>query len=178
MPLNPWVLLAFVGVLFASNAATGTLLYMRGRDDTVAAYTKQELREANAKLSAKAVNDKKADDAGVKHEKDKEDIHVVTRTIRESVVVPPDRDPFVPVWFVRLLDRAAVRSATADPAPSQSAGDPSDVRLSEVGDVLTSQADDYYQCRKQVENIVSLEPVLPAPPEQKEGFFGRINPFR
>lgn len=175
--LNPWVILGLVAAFLLSNASTGTLLYIRGKDDQIAYQNTVELKKANKALADAGKNQKIADAAGVQHEKEVQIIHERGRDIIHTVNIPPDADPFVPVWFVRLFDRLASRSLTADAYPGQPENNTSDIRLSEVRIVLGQWADKYYTCQKQIIDINQLNPVLPPPPEEKPDFLHRINPF-
>lgn len=134
--LNPWVILGLLATLLLSNAATGTLLYMRGRDDMIAAYTKQELGKANATIRDMKAKDAKAAKAGEDHDRHQGAARKATRQIADSVDIPPVADPYLPVGFVRMFDRAASRNIGADPYPGKSDGDPSDVRVSEAASLL------------------------------------------
>lgn len=152
-------------------------MYMRGKDDMKAAYTEQELNQANAALVLAQKTNQAAKVAGDKHEEQKVVIREKTREIYRSVTIPPDADPVLPVWFVRLLNRASSRNTADDPYPGQPDSDPSTVRLSEAGRMLSDGwADKYYVCRKQVEDIAKLNPVLPPPPPDPS-FFDKLSPF-
>lgn len=175
--LNPWVILGIVGLFLLSNASTGTLLYIRGKDDQIAYQNTIELKKANKALADGEKNNRIAHEAGVTHEREVQIIREKGRDIIRTVQVPPDADPFMPVWFVRLWDRFASRSLTADAYPGKSDSDPSDVRLSEARTMLGKWADDYYTCRQQVIDTGKLNPVLPPPPEKKVSLFEKLNPF-
>tara|TARA_R110000868_G_scaffold92457_1_gene256589 strand:- start:186 stop:722 length:537 start_codon:yes stop_codon:yes gene_type:complete len=175
--LNPWVILSLVGFFLVSTVGTGALMYMRGKDDMKAVYTEQELGKANKALVAAHKNNAIGKKAGDDHEQQKVVIHEKTREIYRSVTIPPDADPLLPVWFVRLLNRASSRNTADDPYPGQPDSDPSTIRLSEAGRMLSDGwADKYYVCRKQIEDIGKLNPVLPPPPPSTS-FFDKLNPF-
>lgn len=175
--LNPWVILSLVGLFLLSNATTGTLLYIRGKDDQIAYQTKIELGKANKALADAQKNNDIGKKAGDDHEQQKVVIREKTREIYRSVTIPPDADPLLPVWFVRLLNRASSRNTADDPYPGQPDSDPSTIRLSEAGRMLSDGwADKYYVCRKQIEDIGKLNPILPPPPPSTS-FFDKLNPF-
>ena len=175
--LNPWVILSLVGFFLVATIGAGTLAYMRGRDDMKAVYTEQELQQANRALVQAQKTNEAAKAAGDKHEEQKVVIHEKTREIYRSVTVPPDADPLLPVWFVRLLNRASSRNTADDPYPGQPDSDTSTIRLSEAGRMLSDGwADKYYVCRKQIEDIGKLNAVLPPPPPSPS-FFDKLNPF-
>ena len=175
--LNPWVILSLVGFFLLSTAGTGTLMYIRGRDDMKAAYTEQQLTAANKALVDAGKNNQIADKAGKDHEVQIQIIHDKGRDIVNTIRIPPDADPLLPIWFVRLWDRFASRSLTADAYSGKSDSDPSDVRLSEARTMLGKWADEYYACRQQVIDTGKLNPVLPPPPAEAKSFFSKLNPF-
>jgi hypothetical protein len=152
-------------------------MYIRGKDDMKAAYTEQQLTAANKALVDAGKNNQIANKAGQDHETQVQIIREKGRDIIHTVVVPPDADPLLPIWFVRLWDRFASRSLTADAYPGKSDSDPSDVRLSEARTMLGKWADEYYACRQQVIDTGKLNPVLPPPQAEKKGLFDRLNPF-
>lgn len=174
---NPYVMLWVAGAWLASIVLCGWLMYNRGHDDMRNAYTEQQLTQANQNLATSQKTQEAADKAGAEHEQHVQIVRERTREIVRTVTIPPDADPLVPVWFVRLLDRYAGRSLDADPYPGKPEGDPSDVRLSEVRSLLAKWADDYYACRQQVIDIVAIKPVMPSPPEPERGLLERLNPF-
>ncbi len=171
---NPYVILGCAGAWLLSIIVCGWLMYARGHDDMRNAQTEQQLQAANANLKTSQQNQTKAAEAGADHETKVQTVHDTTRTIVQTVQLPPDRDPYLPVGFVRLFDRAASRSIDADPYPGKSDGDPSDVRVSEAQRLLvTDWADKYYACRQQVIDTANLKPVLPSP-EVKTTFLERL----
>ena len=175
--LNPWVILGLVAFFLLSTAGTGTLMYIRGKDDQVAYQNTIELTKANKALVDAGKNNQIANKAGQEHETQVQIIHDRGRDIIRTVQIPPDADLLLPVWFVRLFDRLASRSLTADAYPGKPDSDPSDVRLSEARTLLGRWADDYYACRQQVIDTGKLKPVLPPPPQDERTFLERINPF-
>lgn len=175
--LNPWVILSLVGFFLLSTVGAGALAYMRGRDDMKAVYTTQELSKANKALVDAQKNNETANAAGAQHETQVQIIRERGRDIIRTVTIPPDADPRMPVWFVRLWDRFASRTVAGDPYPGKSDGDPSDVRLSEARTVLGQWADEYYACRQQVIDTSKLKPVLPRPVEEPRTFLHRLSPF-
>lgn len=174
---NPYVILGTAGAWLLSLALCGWLMYARGHDDMRNAYTEQQLTQANRNLANAGKNNGIAHAADTNHQQEVQIIHDKGRDIYHSVIVPPDADPLLPVWFVRLFDRFASRSITGDPYPGQSDSAASDVRLSEARTMLGRWADDYYTCRQQVIDTGKLNPVLPAPPEDKRNIFDKLNPF-
>jgi hypothetical protein len=174
---NPYVILGTAGAWLASLLLCGWLMYARGHDDMRNAYTEQQLTQANRNLANAGKNNSIAHKADEQHQQGVQVVHDTTREIVRTVTIPPDADPLLPVWFVRLFDRFASRSITGDPYPGKSDGEPSDVRLSEARTMLGKWADDYYTCREQVIDTGKLNPVLPAPPEDKRNIFDKLNPF-
>jgi hypothetical protein len=183
---NPYVILAVVAFFIISMGTEGILAYNRGKDDMKAAYTSQQLDIANKNLKLAQTQTAVAAAAGVQHDDHVTKVNVDTSAIARQMQgflanLPHDQnsDPFVPVWFVRMHDRAAGRQVTADPYPGQSDSAPSDVRLSEAVAMLNTN---YGKCevnRKTIDDIIALKPVLPdpvAPPSQS--FLNRINPFQ
>lgn len=154
------------------------LSYKRGADDTKNAMTIQQLASANENLKKAGQNNAIAHSADVSHNAGVQVVHDTTHEIIRTVTLPAASDPFLPVGFVRLWDRAASRNIAADPYPGKSDGEPSDVRVSEAQSMLvTDWADKYYTCKRQVDDTRQLNPVLPTPPEERKDFFTRINPF-
>lgn len=177
--LNPWVILGVVGVFILSIGGASWLAYDRGRDDMKAAYTEQQLAKANAQIRETVTNTGIQHKADTDHQVGVQVVHDTTREIIHTVTLPAAADPFLPVGFVRLFDRAASRDAAADPYPGKSDAEPSDVRVSQAASLLVGDwADKYYICKKQVDDTRSLNPVLPQPPaEIHKSFWERISPF-
>lgn len=175
---NPWIILGAVLFLLAAVSGAYWLGDNHGTFVERAAQTAANLAQAKKDLADHQKNDQIADKAGREFEDAKpqiiKEVHDRVQTIR----IPPDADPFLPVWFVRMFDRLASEDPTADPYPGQSDSAPSGVRLSGTRPVLTKWVEKYETCRRQVDGTYELKPVLPAPPVQEEGFFGRNNPFR
>jgi len=172
---NPYVILGAVAFFLVSISGTYFLAYTSGKDDMQAHYTAQELARANAALKISQEQANRAADAGVQHDAQAQVVRNTTREIIRTVTIPPDADPYLPVGFVRLFDRSASRSISGDPYPGKSDGDPSDVRVSEAATLLArGWADEFYRCRKQVEDTAALKPVLPSPPPPERGFFERL----
>lgn len=172
--MNPYVILGGVVGWIASVALAGWLMYARGHDDMRNAFTEQQLAQANTNLKNTQVNQNKAATVGVEHEAKVQVVHDTTRTIIQSVNLPPESDPFLPVGFVRVLDRSASRAINGDPYPGKSDGDPSDARVSEAQALLAKWADDFYVCRQQVADTIRLKPVLPSPPVEGKGLLERL----
>lgn len=168
--------IALLATLLLSGGA-GFWGYNHGVAVQEARQTKVELQQANKALADATANNKIANEAGQQHEQGVKVVHDTTREIVRTVTIPPDADPYLPVWFVRLFDRFASRTLTGDPYPGKSDSAPSDVRLSEARTMLGRWADEYYVCRQQVIDIGKLNPVLPPPPEDRRGLFDKLNPF-
>lgn len=178
--LDPKVLLSLIVGLLIYSGIGGYLVYARGRDDMKAAYTEQQLATANLNIHDLQTNQASAAKAGADHEQNVQTVHDTTREIIHTVQIPAAADPFLPVGFVRLFDRAASRSIVGDPYPGKSDGDPSDVKVSEAASLLAGEggwADQFYSCRQQVADIVKLKPVMPAPAASKPGLLDSLNPF-
>lgn len=180
---NPYVLLGgLVGVILLVLGCSW-LAYHRGADDQRNAQTEQQLSIANLNLKDAQDQNNKVAKAGEVH-----DVHNTQVTVDNSAIarqiaalvakLPAGGDPYVPVWFVRMFDRSASRWKDGDPYPGKPDNDPSDVRLSEA---LTMLAANYGKCeanRVQLKDVIDLKPVLPhSAPEDKPGFFDKINPF-
>lgn len=178
--LNPWVIIGMIVFFLVSIGGTGYLAYERGNDDAIAAVTTQQLAKANQALKDVAANTAIAHKADETHTAGVQVVHDTTHEILRTVTLPPDADPYLPVGFVRLFDRAASRDPTADPYPGKSDGEPSDVRVSQAQTLLvTDWADKYYTCKRQVDDTRDLNPVLPQPvpvPATKT-LLDRLNPF-
>jgi hypothetical protein len=174
-PIIAFPIAALVAVGLTAGAWFGGVGH--GKFVERAAHTEQQLAQANRSLADSQKNQETADKAGAEHEQHVQIVRERTREIVRTVTIPPDADPFVPVWFVRLYDRLASRAVNADPYPGQSEGDPSDVRLSETRPLLARASDEYFACRKQIEDIVALKPVLPPPAAPERGFLERLTPF-
>lgn len=173
------------GYLIAGIAALGLLGTVGGsvmgyRHGKFVEHSEQVVRE-NAELAAQVEAEKKnakiAFEAGKKFEDDKKQTPDQVRWRTREIVIPPDADPFMPIWFVRMFDRLASESNTADPYPGEPDGASSDVRLSEVKSVLERWVVKYEDADKQISAIRQLNPVLPPPPEEP-GFLERNNPFK
>jgi hypothetical protein len=172
------VILSLVGFFLLSTVGTGTLMYIQGKDDQVAYQNTVELKKANKALADAGKNNQIANKAGEDHATNVQVVHDTTREIVRTVTIPAESDPFLPVGFVRLFDRAASRSLAADPYPGKSDGEPSDIRVSQAATLLVSDwADKYYICKKQVDDTRSLAPVRPPPPQEERTLLERISPF-
>ncbi len=176
MLANPYVILGALCAWLLSTAATGWLMYNRGSDDQRNAQTVQQLAQANANIESMKRKDAAAALAGEKHD---EHIHTVQNTTREivrTVTIPPAADPFLPVGFVRLFDRAASRQLGADPYPGKSDGDPSDVKVSEAAGLLADNFGEAEACRVQLTDLISYLKAdrTPAP---NPSLFEHLNPF-
>jgi hypothetical protein len=179
---NPWIILGFVGFLLLSVGGASWLAYDRGRDDmrnaqteTALASTKQALTNSQKRQGDGATAAKEHDD----HEQAILDAFRHIRTGPAAVVIRPDTDPFVPVWFVRMHDRAASGYPSGDPYPGKSDADASDIRLSQALAMLVTNYEGCQVNRSRLLDVIHLEPVLPAlpPATEKPSLLERINPF-
>lgn len=184
MMFNPYVILGTAGAWLASIILCGWLMYARGHDDmrnaqteTALASTKQALSNSQKRQGDGATAAKEHDD----HEQAILDAFRHIRTGPSAVVIRPDTDPFVPVWFVRMHDRAASGYPGGDPYPGKSDADPSEIRLSQALAMLVTNYEGCQVNRSRLLDVIHLEPVLPAlpPPTEapKRAFLDRINPF-
>ena len=173
---NPWVILGTAGAWLASLALCGWLFYARGHDDMRNAVTEQRLAQANANIEGMKKKQTAADAAGEKH--DKASVQVVhdTREIVRTVTIPASADPYLPVGFVRLFDRAASRQLGADPYPGKSDGDPSDVRVSEAANLLAANFGECEANRVQLADLIDYLKSDRAP-EKRPSFLDRLNLF-
>lgn len=176
--LNPYWPLIKMGLILTFISVVSWLSYARGRDDNENYHNKVTLAATQKELRDAQRNDNIADHAGKEHAQSVQVVHDTTREIVRTVTVPADADPFMPVWFVRLWDRLATQSPSADPYPGKLENASSDTRLSEVKSMLAAWEDKYYVCQKQVDDTNELNPVLPSPPEEDKGIFHNLNPFR
>jgi hypothetical protein len=174
---NPYVLLGAAGAWLLSIVACGWLMYARGHDDMRNAYTEAQLVQTQKDLKDHKRNDTIADNAGKKFEDAKPQIITQVQYRDRNIVIPPDADPFVPVWFVRMFNDIASVERPADPYPGLDDGAPSRTRLSGTRSVLKSWAIKYETCRKQIDSIRELNPVLPSPPQEQKGLLEHLNPF-
>lgn len=176
--LDPRVLL---GLLVSSLLLVGVTFwfaYERGGDDVKAAFTAQALVQANKALADSQKAAARAAQAAQDHDNREAQVIHDTRTILKTVTIPPDTDPFVPVWFVRLHDRAASRWAGGDPYPGKSDGDPSDVRLSQAVAMLATNYEGCEVNRSRLLDIEALHPVMPRQPAPvPQSMLDRLNPF-
>lgn len=179
--LSPTAILGTAGAWLASvllaAGVSGWLFYQRGHDDMRNAVTEQALAATTAELKKTEAKVNRAAAAGADHDKRETQVIHDTRTILKTVTIPPDSDPYVPVWFVRLHDRSASRWAGGDPYPGKSDGDPSDVRLSQAVAMLAANYESCEVNRGRLTDIIDLKPVMPAQPEAPpRDFLDRINP--
>ncbi len=169
-----------LGVVIGGLLGTAGLSYVSYNHGKFVEHSEQVGRE-NAILAKlvqdEKINAQKAFEAGKKFEDDKQETpgQVLWRT--REIHIPPDADPFMPVWFVRMFDRLASESNVADPYPGLADGAPSDVRLSEVKSVLERWVVKYENADKQIGAIRQLNPVLPTPEDKKKTVFQELNPF-
>jgi hypothetical protein len=177
---NPYIILGTAGAWLASILLVGWLTYTRGHDDMRNAYTEASLAQAQKDLADHKKNDKIADAAGKKFEDEKTKIvtQIQYRDRTRDVFIPPDSDPFLPIWAVRMWNDLASIEPPSDPYPGQSPDAPSRTRLSGIRPVLRAWVVKYETCRKQIDDIRELKPVLPLPPGDKPDFLDHINPFQ
>lgn len=175
---NPWVILGAGVAWLASLALCGWLFYARGHDDMRNAYTEARAAQLEKDLSDHKKNDLIADKAGKKFEDAKPKIITQVQYRDRNINIPPDSDPFVPVWFVRMFNDIASVEPPSDSYPGQPDSAPSRTRLSGTRAVLKAWAIKYETCRAQIDGIRELNAVLPSPaPPEKPSFLDRINPF-
>ncbi len=181
---NPWVMLGAAGAWLASLVVCGWLMYARGHDDMRNAQTETAL--ASTKTALKNSQARQGDGQAAAKEHDDHEQAILNafqhiRTGPAAVVIRPDTDPFVPVWFVRMHDRAASGYPGGDPYPGKSDADASTIRLSQALAMLVTNYEGCQVNRSRLLDVIHLEPVLPALPpptvEVKPSFLDRINPF-
>ena len=114
--------------------------------------------------------------AGEHHDQEVQTVHDTTREIIRTVTIPAASDPYLPVGFVRLFDRAAGRSIGADPYPGKSDGDASDVRVSEAASLLVGNYDKCETNRVQLADLIAYLK-SDREPAKRPDFLDRINPF-
>lgn len=174
VPLIAFPIALLVTLLLSGGA--GFWGYEHGIAIQEARQTKAELIQERQERKDDAANIAKAQQAGGHFEEQKPQIIREVQTRTQTVTIPPDADPFVPVWFVRMFDRLASADSGADTYPGEPAGNPSRTRLSGTKPVLEAWVSKYETCRKQISAIGELKPVLPKVPEDRT-IFDRINPF-
>lgn len=173
--LNPYVILGTAGTWLASLALCFWLAYARGHDDMRNAQTEANFAQAKTDLANHKKNDQIADKAGKGFENAKPQIVTQVQYRDRNIIIPPDADPFVPVWYVRMFNDIASVEPPADAYPGQPDSAPSRTRLSGTRAVLKAWAIKYETCRKQVDSIRELNAVLPTPIEQsKPTLFDRM----
>lgn len=167
--------LALLGMLLLSGGA-GFWGYEHGIAIQEARQTKTELAQANANIADMKRKTEAADKAGEEHDVKVRTVHDTTREIIRTVTIPAASDPYLPVGFVRLFDRAASRQFGADPYPGKSDGDPSDVRVSEAANLLAKNFGECEATRLQLTDLIEYLKTVRAPAE-KPSLIDRINPF-
>lgn len=180
LALSPTAIAAAAGAWLLSIViavgVSGWLFYKRGHDDMRNAYTEAQVVVLKKDLNDAKKNGKIADDAGKKFENAKPQIVREVRDRTNTIIIPPDADPFLPVWTVRMFDRLASGDRTADTYPGEPDGAPSRTRLSGIKPVLEAWVEKYEVCRAQVDGTRELNPVLPRPPREPN-FFDRLLNF-
>lgn len=160
MILNPWVILGSLVVVLGLVTGAWFLGDNHGTFVERAAQTAQQLSNANKTIGDIKAENKLSAKAGEEHDVHSTQVTVDTsaigRALRDALAkIPPSADPLVPIWFVRMFDRAASRYVGADPLPGQSDGDTSTVRLSVVGSVLTTDFGRAETCRVQLTDLIA-----------------------
>lgn len=156
---------------FLAIVAAGRGVYLAGRSEGEARCEAHHTREAQKAAQAQEKRAREASkisaDVGAKHEAERVEIRWRTREIIRVIPTYLPRDDFVPVGFVQLYDAAALGELPE--APSDLAGEPSDVPLSEVAEVSALQGEAFRECRSAVlgwqewyGRVAALYP--PAPP--------------
>ncbi len=182
---NPWVILGVAGTWLVSLALCSWLFYARGVDDNENAHTKMTLVATAKALTDSKTRQNDGAQAAQEHDEHEDEIQRLYALLRSrpgAVPIPPATDPFVPVWFVRMHDRAASGDAGGDPYPGKSDANPSDVRLSQALAMLISNYEGCQINRSRLADIIALKPVLPAvapppAPTHNPDLFHRLNPF-
>lgn len=175
----PIPLIAFPIALLAALLLSGGAAfwgYEHGQAIQEARQTKAELSQANANIADMKHKDAIAAKAGEDHDAHVQVVRDTTREIIRTVTIPAASDPFLPVGFVRLFDRAASRQFGADPYPGKSDGDTSDIRVSEAANLLTVNFGEAEACRVQLTDLITYLKKDRAP-EAKPSWLNNINPF-
>jgi hypothetical protein len=172
----PIPLIAFPIALLATLLLSGGTAfwgYEHGIAIQEARQTKTELNQANANIADMKAKDAAAAKAGEAHDTHVQTVHDTTREIVRTVTIPAASDPYLPVGFVRMFDRAASRQLGADPYPGKSDGDASDVRVSEAGNLL---AQNFGECEANRIQLADLIEYLRKDrvPESKPSFLERM----
>jgi hypothetical protein len=174
---NPYVILGAVLFLLASVGGAFWLGDNHGTFVERAAQTQANLDQALKDLNDHKKNDLIAAKAGQGFENEKPQIITRVQYRDRDIIIPPDADPFVPVWFVRMFNDIASVEPPSDAYPGQPDSAPSRTRLSGTRAVLKAWAIKYETCRAQIDGIRELKPVLPTPADEKPSLFHQINPF-
>lgn len=175
----PIPLIAFPIALLAAllfGGGTGFWGYEHGIAIQEARQTKTELAQANANIADMKHKDEVAAKAGEQHDAQIQTVHDTTREIVRTVTIPAASDPFLPVGFVRMFDRAASRQLGADPYPGKSDGDASDVRVSEAANLLAANFGECEANRVQLSDLIAYIKSDRAP-EAKPSWLDNLNPF-
>jgi hypothetical protein len=175
----PVPLIAFPIALLATLLLSGGGAfwgYEHGIAIQEARQTKTELAQANANIADMKRKDEAAAKAGEAHDAQIRTVHDTTREIVRTVTIPAASDPYLPVGFVRMFDRAASRQLGADPYPGKSDGDASDVRVSEAAHLLTDNFGDCEANRVQLSDLIAYLKSDRAP-AAKPSWLDNLNPF-
>lgn len=165
----PVPLIAFPIALLAAlllGGGAGFWGYEHGIAIQEARQTKTELAQANANIADMKRKDEAAAKAGESHDANVRVVRDTTREIVRTVTIPAAADPYLPVGFVRLFDRAASRQLGADPYPGKSDGDASDVRVSEAANLLASNFGECETNRTQLADLIAYLKTDSAPAEK------------
>ena len=174
VPLIAFPIALLVTLLLSGGA--GFWGYEHGIAIQEARQTKAELIQERQERRDDAANIAKAQQAGGQFEEAKPQIIREVQTRTQTITIPPDADPFVPVWFVRMFDRLASADPGADTYPGEPAGGPSRTHLSGIKPVLEQWVTSWETCRAQLRTARELKPVMPKAPEERS-FFDKLNPF-
>lgn len=182
--LNQYAIIGMAAFYLLSIGGASFLSYERGHDDMRNAQTEQKLADTSAELTRTKARQKDGTTAAKEHDSHEDEIRRLYGLLRSgpgAVHISPDSDPLVPVWAVRMHDRAASGWISGDPYPGKSDSDASDVRLSQVLAMCTANYERHEINRSRLTDIIRLEPVLPALPpateEAKPSFLSNLNPF-
>src|SRR5690348_9014114 len=104
---NPYIILGAVAFWLATVGGASFFSYERGKDDQAAYQTKVDLAQAQKDLADHKKNDVIANNAGRKFEDAKPRVVTQVQYRDHNIIIPPDADPFVPIWFVRMFNDIA-----------------------------------------------------------------------
>jgi len=174
--MNLYLVGGILAAFILYSGIGGYMVYNRGKDDQANYQLKVDFAQAQKDLEDGQKNNDRANTAGQNFENQKPQIVERVRERTREIIIPPDADPFVPVWFVRMQHRLSRDEPLVDPYPGESDAALSRTRLSGTREMLTGWAQKYDTCRAAVDGIRELKPVLPPPPPEPS-FFDKLNPF-